>query len=314
MKNELQEKLITSDQIFELDTLPKSIAVVGSGVIAIELAQAMHRLGVRTDIFARSRKVGILSSSHLQNLAQQELSKELNIHFEVLPETVKRLDDGVQLNYQQDGENHSLDVDYLLLATGRQSLLGSLNLEKIDASFQDLKKLPIDPNTKQLGDNAIFVIGDAYTNTPLQHEAAHEGRGAVHNCLNYPNVKNLKTLTPLGIVFSSPEMAVVGQSAKKLHEQNQSFVTGIVDYTRQGRAIVLGQNQGAVEIYVDSNTRKILGAELFVHSAEHMAHLLAWMIDEEVTLDDALSKPYYHPTLEEGLRTALKHARRQLKK
>ena len=80
-KEKLKDRLITSDDIFELPNLPTSIAVIGSGVIAIELAQAMHRLGVKTDIFARSRKIGALSSPNLQKIAQDELSKELSIHF-----------------------------------------------------------------------------------------------------------------------------------------------------------------------------------------------------------------------------------------
>ena len=311
-KQEITDRLITSDQIFELEQLPKSLAIVGSGVIAIELAQAMHRLGVETHIFARSRKVGALSSPQLQQLAQNLLSEELNLHFEVLPKTIKRENNQVIIQYVEENKSQEITVDYLLLATGRRSYLDTLALDKINPEFTDLKKLPIDQNTKQLKDYPIFIVGDAHTSTPLQHEAAHEGRGAVHNCLHYPQVKNLKTLTPLGIVFSSPEMASVGKNYKQLHDQNIDFVTGVIDYERQGRAIVLGQNQGAAEIYVDKQSRKILGAEIFTHSAEHLAHLLAWMIDEDITVDDALNKPFYHPTLEEGLRTALKHARRQL--
>jgi dihydrolipoamide dehydrogenase len=256
-KQELKERLITSDQIFELEQLPKSLAVVGSGVIAIELAQAMHRLGVKTDIFARSRKVGALSSPQLQQLAQNVLSEELNLHFEILPNSIKRVNDQVIIQYIENNESQEITVDYLLLATGRRSYLDTLALDNINPEFTDLKKLPIDQHTKQLKDYPIFIVGDAHTSTPLQHEAAHEGRGAVHNCLQYPKVKNLKNLTPLGIVFSSPQMASVGKNHKQLSNQDIEFVTGIIDYERQGRAIVLGQNQGAAEIYVDKQTRKI---------------------------------------------------------
>ncbi|WP_372403971.1 dihydrolipoyl dehydrogenase [Acinetobacter piscicola] len=310
-KQELKEHLITSDQIFELEQLPKSLAVIGSGVIAIELAQAMQRLGVKTTVFARSKKVGSLSSPQLQELAQQTIAKEINILFETLPQKVEKTKNGVRIHYQLGNENITLEVDYLLIATGRQSLLNTLNLENIHPEYQDLKKLPIHPQTKQLASLPIFIIGDAFTNTPIQHEAAHEGRIAVHNCLNTP-IKNIKTLTPLAIMFSSPEMATVGQSYKALKDQEVDFITGFASYQKQGRALVLGKNKGGIEVYIDKTSRRLLGAELFVESAEHMAHLLSWMIAEEVTLDDLLTKPFYHPTLEEGLRTALKHARRQL--
>lgn len=310
-KDELADRLITSDQIFELETLPKSIAVIGSGVIAIELAQAMHRLGVNTTVFARSRKIGSLTSPHLQALAQKTLSDELNLKFEVLPELVQKTENGVNIQFSENDEIKNINVEYLLMATGRKSYLNTLHLANISKEFEDIKNLSVDAKTKQLADLPIFITGDALTNTPLQHEAANEGRGAVYNCLNYPQVKNIKTLTPLGIVFSSPEMAISGQSYKQLKNQNIDFITGFVSYEKQGRAIVLGKNKGAIEVYIDKKSRKILGAELFLDSAEHIAHLLSWIIHQGVTLDDVLNQAYYHPTLEEGLRTAFKHAKRQ---
>lgn len=312
-KKELGNRLITTDQIFELKTLPKSIAVIGSGVIALEIAQAMHRLGVETTIFARSKRIGVLTSSRLQQLAQKELGKELKILFETLPSEVKCSEENALLTYQLDETEKTLKVEYVLAATGRTSLIDTLKLENIDNSFKDIKLLPINAKTKQLDTYPIFVVGDAYTSTPLQHEAAHEGKKVVYNCLNYPQVNSVKTLTPLGIVFSHPEMAIVGQSYKQLKDNGIDFITGEAFYERQGRAIVLGKNRGAIEVYIEKESQKLLGAELFTEATEHMAHLLSWIIGEELTLNDILEKPFYHPTLEEGLRTALKHARRQLK-
>src|SRR5690606_8619091 len=97
LKQELGDRYLTSDEIFELSQLPKSLAVIGSGVIAIELAQAMQRLGVSTTMFARSQKVGSLSSPTLQSLAQKELSQEINIKFKVLPDQVKKLADQIKI-------------------------------------------------------------------------------------------------------------------------------------------------------------------------------------------------------------------------
>jgi dihydrolipoamide dehydrogenase len=311
-KQELGNKLITSDEFFDLDQLPQSVAVVGSGVIALELAQALQRLQVKTTIFARSRKVGTLTSPVLQKLAQDLLSQEIEFKFEVLPTQIQNTDVGVKINFQENDEDQSLIVDYVMVATGRRTLLDSLKLENIDSQFSELKNLPVHPKTKQLGEYPIFIVGDAHTTTPIQHEAAHEGRRAVLNCLNLEQKQNIRNLTPIGIVFCEPEMAIIGQSYKQLKSQNISFVAGYVSYERQGRAQVLGKNYGALEVYVHAETRKVLGAELLITSAEHIAHLLCWMISEDCTLDQLLEKPFYHPTLEEGLRTALKHARRQL--
>ncbi|ENU98897.1 hypothetical protein F969_02150 [Acinetobacter variabilis] len=312
LKDELGDKLLTSDGIFELSHLPKSLAVIGSGVIAIELAQAMQRLGVCTTMFARSQKIGALTSPTLQALVRDQLNNELDIKFKTLPNQVKLLNNQVEIDYIENDQEQSLEVDYVLSATGRSSNLDRLGLEKINSEFQDVKKLPINKKTKQLANLPIFIVGDAAPDVPIQHEAAHNGKEIVQNCLNFPDVQPISALTPLAIVFSQPEMAIIGQSFKQLEEKNAEYIRGFVSYERQGRALILAENKGGAEIYIDKKSGKLLGAELFCPQAEHLAHMLAWMIDAEQDIHQILAKPYYHPTLEEGLRTAFKHARRQL--
>ncbi|MFV5405427.1 dihydrolipoyl dehydrogenase [Acinetobacter sp. 228] len=312
LKEELGNKYLSSDEIFELSQLPKSLAVIGSGVIATELAQAMQRLGVKTTMFARSQKVGALSSPTLQSLAQKELSEEINIKFKILPDQVKKQTNHIKIDFTENNQVQSIEVDYVLGATGRQSNLDRLSLDQLDPSFTDIKKMPINKKTKQLADMPIFIVGDAAPDAPIQHEAAHAGKEVVHNCLNYPEVKPIPALTPLAIIFSHPEMAIVGQSFKQLEQQNIEFIRGFASYENQGRALVLAENKGGIEVYIDKKSGKLLGAELFCSQAEHLAHLLAWTIDADQDIHQILAKPFYHPTLEEGLRSALKHARRQL--
>jgi len=312
LKQQLKEKYITSNEIFEFSQLPESLAVIGSGIIAIELAQAMQRLGVQTTMFARSQKVGALTSPVLQKLAQEQLSKELNIKFKNLPDEVGIQADKIKINFTENDQTESIEVDYILGATGRQSNIDRLGLDQLNSTFKDIKNLPIDKETKQLANLPIFIVGDAAPDAPIQHEAAHAGKQAVYNCLNYPDVKPIPALIPLAIVFCHPEMAIVGKSFKQLEDQHIEFIRGFVSYENQGRALVLAENSGGIEVYIAKKSGKLLGAELFCSQAEHLAHLLAWMIDADQDIYQILKKPFYHPTLEEGLRTAFKHARRQL--
>ncbi len=312
LKQQLKEKYITSNEIFEFSQLPESLAVIGSGIIAIELAQAMQRLGVQTTMFARSQKVGALTSPVLQKLAQEQLSKELNIKFKNLPDEVGIQADKIKINFTENDQTESIEVDYILGATGRQSNIDRLGLDQLNSTFKDIKNLPIDKETKQLANLPIFIVGDAAPDAPIQHEAAHAGKQAVYNCLNYPDVKPIPALIPLAIVFCHPEMAIVGKSFKQLEDQHIEFIRGFVSYENQGRALVLAENSGGIEVYIAKESGKLLGAELFCSQAEHLAHLLAWMIDADQDIYQILKKPFYHPTLEEGLRTAFKHARRQL--
>ncbi|ENW32164.1 dihydrolipoyl dehydrogenase [Acinetobacter lwoffii] len=313
LKQQLKEKYITSNEIFEFSQLPKSLAVIGSGIIAIELAQAMQRLGVQTTMFARSQKVGALTSPILQKLAQEQLSKELNIKFKTLPDEIEiQTDKIIKINFTENDQTKSIEVEYVLGATGRQSNIDRLGLDQLNSTFKDIKNLPIDKETKRLANLPIFIVGDAAPDAPIQHEAAHTGKQVVHNCLNYPEVKPISALIPLAIVFCHPEMAIVGKSFKHLEDQQIEFIRGFVSYENQGRALVLAENSGGIEVYIAKKSGKLLGAELFCSQAEHLAHLLAWMIDADQDIYQILKKPFYHPTLEEGLRTAFKHARRQL--
>lgn len=313
LKQQLKEKYITSNEIFEFSQLPKSLAVIGSGIIAIELAQAMQRLGVQTTMFARSQKVGALTSPILQKLAQEQLSKELNIKFKTLPDEIEiQADKIIKINFTENDQTKSIEVEYVLGATGRQSNIDRLGLDQLNSTFKDIKNLPIDKETKRLANLPIFIVGDAAPDAPIQHEAAHTGKQVVHNCLNYPEVKPISALIPLAIVFCHPEMAIVGKSFKQLEDQQIEFIRGFVSYENQGRALVLAENSGGIEVYIAKKSGKLLGAELFCSQAEHLAHLLAWMIDADQDIYQILKKPFYHPTLEEGLRTAFKHARRQL--
>ena len=144
LKQQLKEKYITSNEIFEFSQLPESLAVIGSGIIAIELAQAMQRLGVQTTMFARSQKVGALTSPVLQKLAQEQLSKELNIKFKNLPDEVGIQADKIKINFTENDQTESIEVDYILGATGRQSNIDRLGLDQLNSTFKDIKNLPID--------------------------------------------------------------------------------------------------------------------------------------------------------------------------
>ena len=117
--------------------------------------------------------------------------------------------------------------------------------------------------------------------------------------------------TPLAIAFTHPQIALVGRHFADLAPG--SFEVGEIDYGDQGRARVMGMNAGLVRIYAERECGALLGAEMFGPRVEHTAHLLAWAIQENVTVDRALASPFYHPVVEEGLRTALQDLAARLK-
>jgi dihydrolipoamide dehydrogenase len=115
------------------------------------------------------------------------------------------------------------------------------------------------------------------------------------------------------VVFSDPEMAMVGSHYEQLKNTHRSFVVGKADFQQQSRAMLEQRNTGLLHLYADRNSAHILGAELVCPDAEHLAHHLAMAIQYQLTVFDVLLLPYYHPTVEEALRTALQDAANQLR-
>lgn len=308
----LKDKLITSDTIFDLPELPKSIIVVGAGAIGIELAQALARLGVQITLVNQGDSIGGLSNPDLRKMATALLCKELKYLDYSTVEKVCLQDNQVVLDYKRhtsqpsdQPESGQVKADYLLAAIGRESSINNLGLEKIDPQYQDIKKPIHHLKTMQLDDLPIFIAGDVLTPHALQHEATNDGRIAGINAAHYPNIKSFERYAGLSIVFSAPQMAIAGQSHKQLSQDNVAFVCAEVSYNNQGRATVLDKNHGAMQLYGCPTTQRLLGAEILVTEAEHMAHLLSWAIQQQLTVPQLLAMPFYHPVLEEGLRTAL---------
>jgi dihydrolipoamide dehydrogenase len=154
------------------------------------------------------------------------------------------------------------------------------------------------------GDSAIFLAGDCDGARPVLHEAVDDGQIAGLNAARYPNLEQTTRRTALNIGFTHPQLAMVGKPFKELSEGETAI--GEVSYEDQGRARVLGQNRGHLRLYADRQSGELLGAELFGPAAEHTAHLLAWAIQLKLSVARVLALPFYHPTLEEGLRTALR--------
>jgi dihydrolipoamide dehydrogenase len=120
----------------------------------------------------------------------------------------------------------------------------------------------------------------------------------------------LERRTPMSITFCTPQVAAVGKRAGDLDLDDH--LVGEVDFGSQGRARVMQQNAGLLRIYASREEGRLLGAEMAAPAGEHLAHLLVLALDQALTVHDLLRIPFYHPTLEEGLRTALREIARAL--
>lgn len=310
----LGDKLIVNDDVFSWDNLPESIAVFGAGVIGLELGQALSRLGVKVEIFGTSGSLGGISDPVVLEQAQHIFAEELPLHLHTQTEVTLNADGKVQVQWSSNnGEKGVFVADYLLAAVGRRPNIDNIGLENINIK-RDNRGVPIaDPYTMQTSIPHIFIAGDASNQIPLLHEASDQGKIAGENAGKYPQITQGLRRSFIGVVFTDPQIATVGARFQTLQMQyGDDLVIGEVSFKNQGRSRVMLVNKGHLRVYAHKQTGKFLGAEMAGPAAEHIAHLLAWAHQQDMTVVTMLDMPFYHPVIEEGLRTALRDVAKQL--
>lgn len=307
----LGKRVLTSDDVFAWDDLPESVAVIGTGVMGLELGQALHRLGVRVALFGRDDKLAQLNDPMVRAAAERYFNTELDLRLNSAILKAQRDGDAVQLrSHDGEGRERIERYTYLLAATGRTPNLKSLNLERSGLALDEHGVPLFNSHTMQCGESTIFIAGDASDERPLLHEATDQGRIAGDNAGRYPQVAAGLRHTPLNITFSDPQIASIGTSYREL--KHGSFAIGEVSFENQGRSRVILQNRGILRVYGEYGSELFLGAEMIGPRAEHLAHLLAWACQNRMTIGHMLTMPFYHPVIEEGVRTALHNLRENL--
>lgn len=302
------DRLVVNDDVFEWDDLPASIVVVGAGVIGLELGQALHRLGVKTTIINRSNKVGGISDPEVREAARKAFCCEFAMEANAEVTRTEMIDNQVAVYYTQDGKEHCIQADFVLSAAGRIPNVKGLGLENTCAVLNDKGMPDFDKQTLLIKNTSIFFAGDVNNMHPILHEAADDGFHSGTNAANWPQEpRPVARRAFMGVVFTDPQLMKVGAAFDEL--DHATINIGAVNFANQGRARVILKNCGSLRVYADKESDRFLGAEMLGPSAEHIAHLLAWCLQMNLTIEQMLAMPFYHPVIEEGLRTALRNTR-----
>ena len=292
------DHIITTDTIFELDELPDSIAVIGLGVIGLEIGQALARLDVDVTGIDMAEQIGGIEDPEILQSVIETLAREFPLW---LGEAAGVTEEGGKLRVTAGDE--AVLVDKILVSMGRSPNVSGMKLEKLGIEL-DQQGVPIhNPNTMQCGDQPVFLAGDVSGNRPIMHEAGDEGRIAGINAAS-DSIQAYKRKTPLAITFTDPNICTAGTIWSELDQK--TTVVGQVNMAPVGRALIMTKNRGLIRIYGDKQSGRILGASIFAIKGEHLAHLMAWCIQQDLTVFDLLKMPFYHPVIEEALQAALR--------
>jgi dihydrolipoamide dehydrogenase len=257
---------------------------------------------------------GPIRDPAIRALALESFREEFPLDPDADVEAIQEQQDGVTVRWRHGGSATEEHFDWLLAATGRRPNVDDLGLEHSGLALDDRGVPQFDRYTLQCGDAPVFIAGDVNNDAPLLHEAADEGRIAGANAGRWPDVRAGLRRCPLAIVFTDPQIALVGLSRDEAVARcGDQLAVGGASLRNQGRARTMGRDRGEIRLFGQHGTRRFLGAELFGPEMEHIAHLLAWAAQQRMTVPDMLAMPFYHPVIEEGLRTALKDLNAALK-
>ena len=298
------DRIVTSDSLFEQTDLPPRIGVVGLGAIGVEIAQALARLGIEVHGFDGADRLAGIGDDKIAQVARDLLAQEFAIHLGAQVQLAE-VDDGIEMRW----DGGSVVVDKVVASVGRRPNVDGLGLETLGVELDERGMPEVDPHTMRIGDTPVLLAGDANGQRPLLHEGADEGHIAGLNATGEAAIRLCRRI-PLGVVFSDPQIASVGQKGDRLDPE--TVLIGEVSFAAQGRARTMQENHGLLRLYAARQDGRLLGAEMAIPAAEHIGQLLALAIGRDLTVHDMLRMPFYHPTLEEGLRSALRMIARDL--
>lgn len=299
------KSILTSDSVFEQKDLPKRIGFVGLGPLGLEMSQALARLGVEVVAAHNAETLGSIGNPAMSKQMQQVLERNMVVYCNASASLRKQ---GDALLFSVGSKEHI--VDAVFMSAGRKPALDGLGLRRLKVPLRDNGVPWFNPSTLQVADMPIFMAGDATDDNAVLHEVVLEGKIAAYNALHLE--KNgraghkppLSRYVPLRIIFTDPNIATVGDSWRNVQSRNPIIVS--TSFANQGRAVIEQENEGQIQLFLDGADATLLGAELMAPEGEHLAHLLALAMQEHMTAKELLRMPFYHPTFEEALRTALR--------
>lgn len=293
------DRILTTDQVFELERLPASLAIIGLGIVGLELGQAFSRLGVKTAGFDRLNRIGNLRDEKMNALAVELIGRDFPLHLGAAVE----LSEAAHGQVTVSAGNEAATVEKVLVGMGRTPNLAALDLAAAGIATNAAGMPEFDRETMQVKGHAVYLAGDVTGERAVLHEAIDEGRIAGLNAVA-DHTSRYRRKTPLTIAFTDPNIVAVGDVPETVDPDR--IITASTQINMLGRALVMGRNRGALTLYAARSDGRLLGALLVAPGAEHLGHLLAWAIQMGMTAAQAIRMPFYHPVLEEALQPVLR--------
>jgi len=302
---EIDEKVVvTSTGALDLGRIPKRLAVIGGGVIGLEMGSVYARLGTEVTVVEYLDRLIPGNDAEVARTFQRILKKQgMEFVLGAAVQGVEATKTRATLRYtlQKDGSEHTLEADTVLVATGRRPYTDGLGLEALGVKTTRRGQVEVDGHfaTSVKG---IYAIGDAVPGPMLAHKAEDEGMAVAEILAGQAGHVN-HALIP-GVIYTHPEVASVGETEETLKEAGRAFKVGKFSFMGNGRAKANFAADGFVKILADKATDRILGAHIIGPMAGDLIHEVCVAMEFGAAAEDLARTCHAHPTFSEAVREA----------
>ena len=299
-----EKVVVTSTGALDLGKIPKSMVVIGGGVIGLEMGSVYARLGTKVTVVEYLDAITPGMDGEVQKTFQRILKKQgLDFVMGAAVHTVQTLKAKARVAYRlrKDDSEHELDADVVLVATGRKPYTEGLGLADLGVEMTPRGQIAVGKDW-QTSVKGIYAIGDAIPGPMLAHKAEDEGMAVAellagrHGHVNYGVIP--------GVIYTHPEVATVGETEESLKEQGRAYKVGKFSFMGNGRAKAVFAGDGFVKILADKETDRILGAHVIGPSAGDLIHEVCVAMEFGAAAEDLALTCHAHPTHSEAIKEA----------
>ena len=299
-----EDIVVSSTGALALAKIPKKLAVIGAGVIGLELGSVYARLGAEVTVIEYLDAITPGMDAEVQKTFQRTLKKQgLKFVMGAAVQSVERLKTKAKVHYElrKDGSAQQIDADVVLVATGRKPFTDGLGLGELGVEMSERGQIKTDAHWRT-SVSGIYAIGDAIDGPMLAHKAEDEGIAAAeviagrHGHVNYDVIP--------GVIYTHPEVASVGQTEEALKEEGRAYKVGKFMFMGNGRAKANFAADGFVKILADKDSDRILGAHIIGPAAGDLIHEVCVAMEFGASAEDLAMTCHAHPTYSEAVREA----------
>lgn len=299
-----EKQIVTSTGALTLSEIPKTMIVIGGGVIGLEMGSVWSRLGAQVTVVEYLDRIVPGVDAEIATAFKRSLEKQ-KFKFKLSTKVVKseKKDGKVVLTVEPSagGAQEQLTADVVLLSTGRVPYTEGLGLEKVGVQLNNRKQIQTDSHFRTNVEN-IYAIGDCITGPMLAHKAEEEGIAAAEIIAGKAGHVNYNAIP--GVIYTHPEVATVGQSEEDLKKEGKKYKVGKFPFMANSRARTNDDAEGLVKVITDAETDRLLGVHMMGPNAGELIAEMVLALEYGASAEDVARTCHAHPTLSEAVKEA----------